>query len=441
MPRQRDGSFRPIQYLGNKWRLLDVLERVVDDLTVPGDPVCDLFSGSGVVAQRLARRRRVLAVDVQEYSRVITSALLCPAVLPAGLAASTLQAARSRLRRLGDRIPDLAAHEAAAMRAALAGDPEPLSDVLEHGSVLAFTRQGGEAPPALAALLEGAAGSLPGGPDSVLTRYYGGLYFSYRQAAALDAVAAAVRELPEPYRDTALAALLSTASEVVSTVGSQFAQPVRPRRGDGRPKAAVVASVARKRQAPVLERYAGWLERYQRLPGAGHRHAVVRSDYRSALAALPTRVGAIYADPPYTRDHYSRFYHVLETIALGDEPEISKVRIGRTVRLSRALYRAERHQSPFCIRTQVTGAFRGLFERAVELGSPLVLSYSPSANGTAARPRPRLVTIAEITELAGEYFSAVRVESTGRIAHSKLNREQVNGEVDYDAEVLLVARP
>jgi adenine-specific DNA-methyltransferase len=441
MPSCSDGGFRPIQYLGNKWRLLDVLERVVGGLTGPGEPVCDLFCGSGVVAQRLARRRRVVAVDVQEYSRVITSALLCPAVLPAGMVSATMQAARRRQRRLHDRIGALAAHEAAALRAALVGDAEPLCDLLEHGSVLAFTRQGGQVPAALAALLGDAAGALDRGPDSVLTRYYGGLYFSYQQAAALDAVAAEVRELPDPYRDTALAALLSTASEVVSTVGSQFAQPVRPRGGDGRPKAAVVASVARKRRAPVLERYAAWLDRYQRLPGAAHRHAVIRSDYRSALAALPTGVGAIYADPPYTRDHYSRFYHVLETIALGDEPEISGVRSGRSVRLSRALYRAERHQSPFCIRTEVTGAFRGLFEHAVKLGSPLVLSYSPYTTGTAARPRPRLVTIAEIAALAGEYFSAVRVESAGRIAHSKLNRDHVNGEVAYDAEVLLVARP
>jgi adenine-specific DNA-methyltransferase len=441
MPGRSDGGFRPIQYLGSKWRLLDVLEGVLDGLSGPGDPVCDLFAGSGVVAQRLARRRPVVAVDVQEYSRVITSALLCPAVLPAGMVEATMLEARRRQRRLHHQVARLAAHEAAATRAALAGDAEPLCDVLEHGSILAFTRQGGEPPPALVAALEEAAGTLAGGPDSVLTRYYGGLYFSYRQATELDAIAATVRRLPDPYRDTALAALLSTTSEVVSTVGSQFAQPVRPRGRDGRPKAAMVASVARKRSAPVPERYAAWLERYQRLPRAAHRHAVIRSDYRSALEALPTGVGAIYADPPYTRDHYSRFYHVLETIALGDQPEVSSARIGRSVRLSRALYRAERHQSPFCIRSEVTGAFRGLFAHAAGLAAPLVLSYSPYATGTPARPRPRLVTIAEITELAGEHFAAVRVEPAGRIAHSKLNREQLNGEVAYDAEVLLVATP
>jgi hypothetical protein len=437
-----DGSFRPIHYLGNKLRVLDVIERVIDTVAPSADPVCDLFCGSGVVAQRLGRHRQVFAVDVQEYSRVVTSALLCPVELPPDLVAATLDKARLHRQALGvGDFEELANHERRAILIALENDADPLCDVLEHGSILAHTRQGSDTPPWLADLLSGAADSLPSGPGSVLTRYYGGLYFSYEQAANLDAIATAVRELPELYKDTALAALLSTASAIVSTVGSQFAQPVRPRGSDGRPKSAMAASVARKRLGSVMDVYLKWLERYQRLPEAAHTHTIIRSDYRDAFAALPNNTGAIYADPPYTRDHYSRFYHLLETIALGDEPEVSTVKVGRSIRLSRALYRAQRHQSPFCIKTEVADAFRALFEHAVHAGAPLVVSYSPYTSGTAARPRPRLVTIAEVSELAGEYFSSVEVVSAGRIAHSKLNRDEVNGDVMYDAEVLLVGTP
>ena len=35
----------------------------------------------------------------------------------------------------------------------------------------------------------------------------------------------------------------------------------------------------------------------------------------------------VYADPPYTRDHYSRFYHVLETLALRDDPRFRLTRL------------------------------------------------------------------------------------------------------------------
>lgn len=30
-----------------------------------------------------------------------------------------------------------------------------------------------------------------------------------------------------------------------------------------------------------------------------------------------------YEDPPYTKRQYGAYYHILETIAIGDEPEIT----------------------------------------------------------------------------------------------------------------------
>src|SRR3954464_7401864 len=72
-------NFRPIQYLGSKWRLLDQIRGQVDRLRDPKRPVvCDLFAGTGVVTRHLADHRPVQASDVQEYSRVLTSALVAP---------------------------------------------------------------------------------------------------------------------------------------------------------------------------------------------------------------------------------------------------------------------------------------------------------------------------------------------------------------------------
>src|SRR2546423_6583107 len=70
------GDFRPIHYLGSKLRVLDVIEELVDDVDPIYGRALDLFSGSGVVARRLSRSREVLAVDIQEYARVLAAALL-----------------------------------------------------------------------------------------------------------------------------------------------------------------------------------------------------------------------------------------------------------------------------------------------------------------------------------------------------------------------------
>jgi adenine-specific DNA methylase len=198
---------------------------------------------------------------------------------------------------------------------------------------------------------------------------------------------------------------------------------------------------ANRTQKLVFPTYRSWLRRYQSLPVSHARHTVIRADFRDALADLPDAVAAIYADPPYTRDHYSRFYHVLETISLGDEPRISTVKIGGRTTLSRALYRLERHQSPFCVKTQVEGAFNDLFAASAQRGVPIIVSYSPYSAGTAARPLTRVIGTAGLMDLATEHFSKVQVTSAGRVAHSKLNVERLNAEVSYNAEVFLIAIP
>lgn len=79
--------------------------------------------------------------------------------------------------------------------------------------------------------------------------------------------------------------------------------------------------------------------------------------------------GVVYADPPYTDDQYSRFYHLLETVILYDYPEVS----------GRGLYRSGRLSSQFSLSTRVSEAFSSLIELTSELGAALVISYP--ANG------------------------------------------------------------
>ena len=68
--------WRPIHYLGSKLRLTDEICHLLDGLAE--GPVCDLFAGSGTVSLALSRGRDVLAADIQEYSRVICTAILKP---------------------------------------------------------------------------------------------------------------------------------------------------------------------------------------------------------------------------------------------------------------------------------------------------------------------------------------------------------------------------
>ncbi|MYD86067.1 MAG: modification methylase, partial [Acidobacteria bacterium] len=95
---------------------------------------------------------------------------------------------------------------------------------------------------------------------------------------------------------------------------------------------------------------------------------VFRQDASSLLHDLHShgsRPTVVYADPPYTRDQYSRYYHIHETLLQYDYPTSSGS--GR--------YRPDRFQSPYSMKTRVGNAMEDLVSRCAKLGSTLVLSY------------------------------------------------------------------
>jgi adenine-specific DNA-methyltransferase len=444
-PAEAPAAFRPIHYLGSKLRLVGPILEATQEVARSRGVACDLFAGSGTVSYALARSHTVLSVDIQEYSRVICAALLSPPPVAEPSAQELLEKSQSSAfySRLREAVEPIVAYEQSCAEAAAAGNPEPLCELVEQSSLLSFGDGAGGSPgrhlrAALAATAKGLErAGLASSARATTVRYFGGIYFSFAQAAELDGVLDAAHSLPVGQREVHLAAVLSTASEIVNTVGKQFAQPIRPRDSSGSPKGHLTRQILRDRSASVAKAFLDWSHRYGELPRRPG-HLAMRADYREFLRSCSRDVAVVYADPPYTRDHYSRYYHVLETLCLRDNPAVSTMRRGGRDFLSRGAYRYERHQSPFCIKTQAPGAFRQLFEGVRSLEAPLVLSYSPFRADEGARPR--LMTVEQIVELAHRSFRRVDVRSAGHYAHNKLNQQNRNAPIFYDSEVLIICR-
>jgi len=437
---------RPIHYLGSKLRIVQYICNIIDEVDPSRGPVCDLFAGSGTVSGALSHIREVTAVDIQEYSRVLCSALLHPAEVNNASAERFIKKAylSEESKNLSWAIEPLANYELTCINQAEKSNVEPLCDLLENGSLVAFERNvcSSQEPSLLKALKESCSrlnkSNMVDTPIAITTRYFGGIYFSYVQASHIDILLERTTSLPLAQRDTFLAAILSTTSEVVNTVGKQFAQPIRPRSLNGQPKPHLIDRISRDRSINVIDTYQKWLKRYLAIPKTNRPHRAIRQDYEEALKNLKN-VSVIYADPPYTRDHYSRYYHVLETLCLRDNPKISTVRIHGQNRMSRGIYRVDRHQSPFCIHTEAPKAFSTLFAGVRALDIPLVLSYSPYKNITNSRPR--LMTIKQIEELAKTYFKHIEISRPGHITHSKLTNSEKTFGISHDAEVLFICEP
>ncbi len=438
---------RTIHYLGSKLRVVDPIRRAVSAVAPVGQPVCDLFAGSGIVSLALAADWDITSVDIQEYSRVLCNGLFNspPSARNQAVHLCDQAYAGSLRSQLRSALCGLLAHEQQCLAdAADGGAMEGLCDLLEHGSLLPLNGRKDMPPPlrteVTAAIDKLDELGLARGPETVVTRHFGGRYFSWEQAIDFDALLAQIHFLDQPYLDFHLAAALVVASDVVNTVGKHFAQPIKLRDAKGFPKRHLVKQTLRDRALNVFDSYRACCESLASLRRTRGHHRAVQSDYLDFLESDTTPFAAIYADPPYTRDHYSRYYHVLETMALRDEPEVAttKIRSNGVPRLSRGVYRLQRHQSPFCIPTKAPGAFKHLFVSVAKREIPLVLSYSPYQAST--RNRPRLLTIDQLLDIAKRHFNEVEIVPVDGISHNKLNLTERNVNVECPAEVLISCR-
>ncbi len=434
--------FRPIHYLGSKLRILESLGELIDELDPSNNGVCDLFAGSGTVSSFLSRNHPVTSVDIQEYSKIICSALLKPEknINTSEFIGNCLNS--DPLKKISHCIAPLLEYEEYVIDLSKKGNPEPLCEFLEEGSLARVQIEGSlhlskklkSALNASIKLLE--KNKLNNSPKTLSTRYFGGLYFSYFQSIQFDAILEEISLIPSKNKMTLMAALLSTVSETVNTVGKQFAQPIQPRNPDGTPKSNLHKRIEKDRKINVFDSYQKWLEQYKALPRTKYKHTILSCDFKDALLRLNSDTKTIYADPPYTRDHYSRFYHVLETISLRDLPELSKTKIGNEIKLSRALYREGRHQSPFCIKSKASESFDFLFKQSSKLQANLILSYSPFEGNE----RPRVVTIKTIKDAAKKYFKYIDIINLDELTHSKLNHRQKNLETKTPAEIIIICQ-
>lgn len=117
----------------------------------------------------------------------------------------------------------------------------------------------------------------------------------------------------------------------------------------------------------------------------------------------------IYADPPYTSDQYSRYYHLYETLILYDYPSSS----------GEGRYRPDRFSSGFSLKTKVIQSFTDLIESSSKLSSQLVLSYPE--NGLLPNAKSTLLSIFNV------YYDNVTVVHSVDHYHSTLGASKGPG--------------
>ena len=445
LPAGAPGSARPelrtLWYMGAKTRLCpEFIEGAAADLLPEGGTFLDLCTGTAAVARTLASRYRIFANDVQRFSATIASAHLegddrwrehLERLDPE---ADLRRASDANRRDLEKLFPFALAREAVLLPrviAEISGNAEERLACAEYRDLVASTPEPrAEAAPGslpesdprfrpfaelLPGLLRDRRRDPAGAPFALITAYYGNVYFSLEQSIAIDSLRRAIAAIPaedrlaERKRALYLAALLHAAS--VSTSGtSHFAQP----RSIARDRELL--AVARRRTIDVEAEFHAALAAIRREWGSVPRRPGNRVFRRPAEELLAEggplageEIGLVYIDPPYTADHYSRFYHLLETLVEYDYPELA-VRGGALTR-GRYPVAARRFQSSFCSAENVERTFRGLVERSHAIGANLLISYAADQGLLMRRWRDEGVDdpVAHFRALCRETYATVEI--------------------------------
>lgn len=316
----------------------------------------DLFTGSSAVAVHVACNFDipVLASDLQSYSVVLANAVL------------------HRQRAISAKRIWFAWHKRALAKVIQTERVPRLSQKLTRAEVKSYRNWCAS------------KRSLP------ITAAYGGHYFSPRQAVWIDALR---MTLPTRgiSRQVALAALIQAASFCVAGPG-HTAQPFQPTRTAKRfLNEAWCKDIAQKTKQR-LESLSSIIANKRGNAVVGDANLVAKRIEKSDL---------VFIDPPYTGVHYSRFYHVLESIAQGNCGEVYGV--------GRYPSDRKRPRSRYSLQTESKSALDQLLKTIAKRGAKVILTFPnhKCSNGLSGY---------YVKKIAARYFSVQNMSVASRFS-------------------------
>ena len=352
-----------IKYMGSKRGLLNQgLGSLLLKEAANGSRFVDLFSGTGRVAWYVSESVDVpvLAADLQHYAVVLAGA-----VIERDYVIDEVQVSEEWL--------------------------EPVEDVLKirwyEDPMKVATRKGGITRDVV---LEARAlcTTEPGGP---IWTSYGGHYFSPSQAITFDLLLEQLPQGDELFIRFCKALLVIAASQCAAAPG-HTAQPFQPTEG-------ALRHIAVSWERDPVAIIKGLLPSLARRHGRQKGRAIVAN--ANAMAEELTKGDVVFVDPPYSSVHYSRFYHVLETMARGSCGPVSGV--GRYPPTS------ERPKSAYSIKSQALRAMLDLLERLAINRCCVILTFPSgrASNGMKGQ---------ELVEYARQWFDVTERVVTSRFS-------------------------
>lgn len=364
-------GYRILKYMGHKGKMLPVLSEILLAESKNAKRIADPFCGSGVVSWYMAQNfnQIIIAGDLQSYATIRAASVVMRTSKIENYS-YYLENWFNKANELANTVFDFFPNHIKSIDP-LIDDYEQIRETVYRSRK--FTQQ----------VLPNVFKKIGG--KWAISKAYGGYYYSPFQSIIFDSLR---QTLPndESFKLVALSALIDAASQCSASPG-HTAQPFQPTE-----KAAKYIIDAWKRDVyKYVEKSITEISNiYSKNIGKS-----ITGDYTLTINELEEG-DLVFADPPYSGVHYSRFYHVLETLAQGKEFNVS----GQG-RYPDQIYRPN---STFSKKTASHNAADDFLKKCAEKKANVVLTFpeNKSSNGLSSK---------DFINIGKKYFSQIEQEN------------------------------
>lgn len=410
-----------LQYMGSKTRIIShICDPIIKNKLI--ETVVDLFAGTGSVGYALKSYKNIISNDIEYYAYIINQAILNGCYFSEPEESSFWDTVEQRYISLQEKI-----------QTALSAETTFFVNTVDYKLYQAFCENTPSVfephsdDPRMKELTELVSNVTPGNkpvldfPCLFLT-YFANAYFGISQCCQIDAMRSVIEQVPDEHtKNVLLTALMSVMSTTASTT-THFAQFLKVK------SKATCDNLLAKRKVNIIEECKKLMKEYRESGLCSQKGDTVfdcyNLDFSKCLESIVLNKNTlVYADPPYFKEHYSRYYHVLNTLCLYDYPAMAIN--PQTHELSIGRYREDRRVSDFGKKAKALGAFETLITKCAAAGAWLMISYSDNS----------IVDITDLQALAEKEYD-VLIEKI-ELNHSKQGRRSIS-KVD---EYIFVCRP
>lgn len=389
-----------LKYMGNKRGLLNWLMPILEEQLDVGDTVLDLFAGTSSVGYALKDKNKILANDIQEYSTVISRALLefdetieeddfinnlLPYYKKNWIALSeiyepALKDERSVLERSNSSKYQLYSKKIPKYGHLVKNDKYNLNSYCKEN----FVDERRKNPHSF--------------PFMLFCIYYADSFFSLEQCIEIDSLRYAIENEDKTTKKAVyLSCLMYALSKAVNSSG-HFAEYLKHNSLESS------QTILEQRRDSVLKHFLNKLSEFKNIyVQKDWKNESFNFDWKDVISHLAKHdrlndVKLIYIDPPYTSAQYSRFYHIPETLVKYDYPRLTLDK--KTEKPVKGAYRNDRVQSSFSKISAAEQAFSEIFAIiSKNTRSTLAISYS---DNSLVKPVDKLV------DIANNYYQIVK---------------------------------